>query len=918
MKLSTRPLPCFAAVAALALAALWSCAPAGPVQTGPAAKPAAAAAMPVATVLLDRPGMLVARLANGMDVVLAERHAAPVATVQVWVRCGSITEDTLPGSGVSHFVEHMLFKGTARRGSRQMDREIGAAGGYDNAYTSHERTVYHITLPAKNFAVALDCLADAVGHAAFDPAECEREREVIIKEINLGEDEPGRVFDRFVRETEYRAAPERHPVIGYRNIFEKVSREQLLAYYRRMYVPNNMVFVAAGDFDAREALKQVQAAFAGFARQPFVPPVVPEEPEQAGPRELRVRDGHFRDARLHLSWPSVTIADPDMYPLDLGALLLGGGRTSRLHRRLVEQDKLVYSVGAGNHTPARPGHFSIYANLDEKNVDKVLAIIDEEITRLETAPIDPADMNRALARHRAQEVYERETVDGLAGSVAGDYLLTGDVDFSAKYLERLARLKPEAVAAALKSYLVPERRSLVVVLPGGKATAKAPGTGAEPKKPAPAAAAAAPKIERVELPGGGKLLLFERHDDPIVAISAVFLAGVRFEPEGQNGVSDLMASMLTRGTAKHGSEQLAEILEASGGSLSGFGGRNSLGVSAKFLSKDLTLALGLVNEVLATPAFAEDEFQKLRARVQARIRRRAEDIDEVHELLVEKLLYAPHPYSRTAAGTEPTVKALVRADLVAFHARFCRPDNMVLCVSGDFQPEEVKRLVPEVFADFLKPRADKFAPPAVAAVPKLAGEKRESQDMPGAKQAILTLAFRGVDNKDPDRFALEVLRGVLSGMGGRLFGELRDKQSLAYSVGAYLEMGVDPGAVVFYIATEADKLDRSLAGIRAEITRVKSAPVGPEELERSKNQIIGAEALRQQSAAGTGQNLAFNELYGLGAEATFTRLRDIEKVTPADVLRVAKRYLADEGCVLAITKPAPEKPEASPTPPAGP
>ncbi len=886
-------------VLTLAAAALPGCGPAPVAPPSPAKT--APALMPVETVLVDRPGLLVVRLANGMDVILAERRAAPVCTVQVWVRCGSVTEDTLPGSGMSHFVEHMLFKGTARRGVRQMDREIAAAGGSDNAYTTLERTVYHATLPSKNFSVALDGLADAVQNSSFDPAEVEREREVIIKEINLGEDDAGRIFHRYLSQVLYQVAPERHPVIGYRPVFEKISRDQLVGYWRRMYSPGNLFFLAAGDFDAHEALRQVQSAFAGFERRSFTPPAVPEEPVQASPRELRVRDPHFSDARLYVSWPTVTVAHPDMYPLDMGAMLLGGGRTSRLHRRLVEQEKLVFAVGAGNHTPARNGSFSVYANLEEKNVEKVLAIIDEEVRKLISGPIDPADMKRVFGRHRADEVYERETVDGLARSLGGDYMLTGDVDFSAKYLDRLEKVAAEEVAGALRRYLLPERRTLVVVLPERKPAAAQPadaGQATNRATPAPK-----PSVETVALPGGGRLLLYERHDDPIVSVTAAFLAGLRFEPEGKNGVSDLTASMLTRGTGKHSSEQLAEILEASGGSLSGFGGRNSIGVSAKFLSRDLPLALALVNEVLSSPTFPEEEMQKLRARVLAGIRRRAEDIEDVHELLAQKNLYPGHPYSRTAAGTEESVKALTRQDILAFHAAFCRPDNMVLCVAGDFNPADVKKQVAEIFGEFLKARPDKFSPPAVPPMPPLSGEGKFSQRKAGAKQAILTVSFRGVDVRNPDRYSLEVMRSVLSGMGGRLFAELRDRQSLAYSVGAYMEMGVDPGAVVFYIATEKDKVDGALAGIWAEIDRLKTSQVAADELERAKNQIIGSEANRNQRISGICQDMTYNELYGLGANASLQRVAEVEKVTADDIMRVAAKYLLKDACVVTITTP---------------
>jgi zinc protease len=870
-------------------AALLVCAAALAVETAPAGQPAPAPAP-------AGPKVLVTTLENGMDVILAERHAAPVCTVQVWVRCGSMTEENLLGAGVSHYVEHMLFKGTQRRGVRQMDREIRAAGGDHNAYTATDRTVYHVTLPSRNFDVALDCLADAVMHSKFDPGDCEREREVIIKEIARGEDSPGDAFYKHIRRVLYKRHPRRHPVIGYRNLFEKITRDELVGYYRKHYVPNNMIFVAAGDFDNREVLAKVRKTFKGFARKRHIPPRMPAEPLPASPRSLTVRDHHFSTARLMVAWPTVSITSPDMYPLDLGAMILGSGRTSRLHKRLVEKEKLAYSVSAGNYTPESRGFFEITARLEEKNVKRVLEIIAEEIEKLRTGSIDPAEIKRVLARSRARDVFRRETVDGLAAELASDFFLTGDAHFGTHYYRRLSKVKAPEVNAALRKYLLPSRRCQVVALPEEKPATSTP-AGAPKRKPEKQ------KVVRVALPAGARMLVYERHDDPIVAVSAVFLGGLRFEPAEKNGVSDIMAKLLPRGTKRYGAEKLAEVVAESGGSLSGYGGRNSFGVSAKFLSSDLELALGLVAEVLTSPTFPQEEVAKRKRHTLARIRQRRESPWAMNELLLDRLLYAPHPYSHRTTGTKASVERLTRADLAAFHRKFCRPDNMVICVAGDVSPRRAEELVRKHLAKFLTPRAEKFVPPAVAAVPELKAARRETQLRPRSKQAVVSLAFRGVSLKDEDRFALRVMRSVLGGMGSRLFNELRDKRSLAYAVGCYLDQGLDPGAVVFYIATKPSQVETSLQAFWREIDRIRSEPVSDEEITRARNSIIGSTVRHRQRSDSIAQGLAYDELYGLKAESFFTEHRKIGKVDKKDVLRVARRYLDKKNYVIAITRP---------------
>jgi len=847
------------------------------------------------------PTVLVSRLENGMDVILAERHASPICTVQVWVRCGSMTEENLLGAGVSHYVEHMLFKGTARRKTHEMDREVRAAGGSLNAYTSTSRTVYHMTLPSSGFDVALDCLSDAVMNSTFPPGECKREREVIIKEIRRGEDSPGRVFYRYASRLLYRRHPRRHPVIGYLPLFKKLDRDDLVGYYRQHYVPNNMVFVAAGDFDAARTLEKVKRAFKDFARARYIAPRVPSEPLQVAPRSLTVRDAHFSEAQLMVAWPTVSFADDDMYPLDLAADVLGRGRTSRLHRRLVEKEKLAFSVSAGSYTPESRGFFEIRARCEEKNVPRVLEIIDEEIAGLKRGGILPREISRILARNRARAVFRRESVDGLASELAGNFLLTGNVNYGRIYRRRLARVTGKQASSALSRYLIPDRRSLLIVLPGQEPDKPA----GEEKEPAPAVPGRIPadgrKVVSSQLPGGARLLVCENHEDPVVALQAVFLGGARFEPADKVGLSSMMAAMLKRGTRRRSADELAETVAATGGSLSSWGGRNIFGVSGKFLREDLELGLQLTAEVLAEPTFPEDELAKLRQRRLAGIRRREKSLAALNGMLRNRLVYAPHPYSRRT--TSESTRGISRADLSGFHKQFCRPDNMVLCVAGDVTPRRARALVLKHFAGFLKKPEQPLTAPDVPGIPALKGAVRKEEERALFRQAVVSLCFRGVNVADEDLYPLTVMEYVLGGMGGRLFSELRDRQSLAYSVGCYLDNSLDGGAIVFYIATKPSEVDKAIKAFWKEIDRLRDEPVGKEELRRAVNNIIGRQVRRRQSIGRVAQELAWKQLYGLKAEDYFSQHLKYRKVSREDVLRVARKYLDKRNYVIAITRP---------------
>ncbi len=312
-------------------------------------------------------------LDNGMTVILQENHRSPVVTIQAWVGAGSVTEGEFSGSGISHFVEHMLFKGTERRTVGQIGQEVKEAGGTTNAYTGNDKTVYHITFHGEHFDKALDIMADVLMNSTFEPEEVEKERAVIVKELGMNRDAPFRRLYRMAINTAYAVHPYKDPVIGYENLLRGLPRDDLVTYYERYYVPNNIIFIVVGDFKADEALPKIRDAFSGFERKSITPATVPQEPMQKGIRE-RVEEFDITVAQSMMGFHGPSLHSEDLYPMDVLAIALGGGDTSRLYKELREKRGIVYTISAWSATPRDPGMFWITGSFEPENYEAVSSL----------------------------------------------------------------------------------------------------------------------------------------------------------------------------------------------------------------------------------------------------------------------------------------------------------------------------------------------------------------------------------------------------------------------------------------------------------------------------------------------------------------------------------------------------------------
>lgn len=830
-------------------------------------------------------------LDNGLTLLVREDRSAPVVAVQAWVRAGSITEGRWMGAGLSHVLEHMLFKGTTTRGVAQIAQEIEDHGGYINAFTSFENTVYHIDMPSENWRKALEILADCMINATIPEEELAKEKQVILREMAMNNDDPVRRASRLLWSTAYTTHPYRHPVIGYPDIYERTTRDDVVAYYKRHYVPNNMLFVVVGDVRAAEVESALRQRTRDFKRAAIEPLYVPAEPPQLSLRE-RHEEMPTELSRIHLAWHIPSVTHPDIYALDVLAIILGHGNSSRLFRQVREKQGLVHTISASSYTPAHPGLFIVEATSDPQKRHAAIAAIRDEVRKCAAQLVSAAELQKAIKTSVSHYLQRLKTMDGQASDIAHNEILVGDPNFSQTYLENLRKVTRQDVQRVARQYLTDNNLTITSLNP----------TATVRQAAATLPAVSDLRIQKFELPNGLRLLVRQDPKLPLVDLRATLKGGVIAETQTNNGISKLTARMLLKGTKKRTAEQIAETMESVGGNISYFSGNNSFGISASALSEDVDLALDVLADVLQNPTFPDAMLARERDVQLAEIKAEQDQILRAGQQLLREAMYTRHPYRLNPLGKPDTVSKLDGADLRDFHRRYVVPNNIVLTVFGNVDAQKVRKTVEAKFGALkpVKPEFPQHDPETLSAdLRKIEVRQKE--------QAVVLIGYSGADLFSPDRFALELLNEACSGMGSRLFLRIREELGLAYYVGAYQLLGLQPGYFAFYAGTAPDNLATCQKEFFAALDTLKAHGLSAEELDRAKNSIIGQRRVRMQDNSELAMIVALDELYGLGYDFFKTMEERYRAVTAEDIKRVAAAYFAGKPrAVVLVTPSAPE------------
>jgi len=834
------------------------------------------------------PGASLTTLDNGLVVIVREDHSAPVVSAQAWCHAGSITEGKWLGAGLSHVLEHMLFKGTTSRPGSRIDQEVQAAGGYMNAFTSFDRTVFHVNVPNTGAAIAIDILCDIMQNASLPAEELSKELDVIRREMDMNQDDPARRAGRRLFESAYTKSPYRFTIIGYPDIFDTLKPEDILGYYREQYTPNNVFFVVTGDIKANEVTEQIRRAYAQSKARPVPSLVLPREPRQTAPRQI-IEEAPVELGYFHLAWHIPDIRHPDTPALDILASLLGNGRSSRLFREVREKKGLVTSADAWTYSPGEQGLFGMSAVTAGDKFTAARDALLAEIARVQNIRISAGELGKVIKQFAASTLAARKTMQGQAQDLGANWMAAGDLNFSERYLAAARKVTPATLQRVARQYLTPSNRTLYALLPAGAA----------PRAAETARVSVESATQKVALPNGLRLLVKEDHRLPFVELRAVFQGGVLVEDERDNGLTQLVSKMLLQGTRTRTAEQIATAVESVGGSIESFGGNNSFGLTAEVLSDDFKTGFEVFADVLLHPSFPADAFAREQGIQLELIRAQRDNLLQSCSQAMRRGLFGARGYGLDPLGTETSVAALRPAAVGEFYQRLAAPNNCVLAIFGDVRAAELRKAVQRAFGRWKK-GAD-VSPPKIPA-PALAEITRvtETRDK---KQAVLLVGFPGLTIKDPDRHALELLQEGCSDLGSRLFLRVRDKLGLAYYVGAQHFPGLVPGYFSFYAGTAPEKLAEVERELLLEAETLGTEGLTAEELARCKAKVIGQKKIARQDLGGLALTMALDELYGLGYGHIDTEDAQYEAVTLEEIKAAAKTYLTPSRAVIAAIRP---------------
>ena len=846
-------------------------------------------------VLPSKPDDLFVVLKNGLTVMIREAHGSKVVSCQALVKTGSIFEGDRMGGGLSHYLEHVVSGGTTSTLTEaQITEKLQEIGGAGNAYTSYDDTVYFVNTTSAHYEEALGLLLAYVTDCQFNETEYEREKGVILQEFQLGENNPSQqLWESFMR-TAYREHPVRHPVIGEKDVFLKMNREDLLAHYRRWYTPENMVIAVVGDVNKGEVLRVVLSLAGSLKRAANPPYVLPPEPPQLAPRSVEKALPIARLTKACLGFRTVPLTDPDLYALDVLAIILGDGRTSRLYQAVRDNKGLVLSISAWSWTPPfAQGQFSISMDLSYENLAQAVDAVWTELSDVKENVVGEEALKRAKKKVVTDYVFGQESVQSQAGQLASDWVAAGDPYFSETYVSKIQEVTAEAVRRVAQKYFSKDHMTLAVVRP--------PSVGAGRREPEPVEDLET-GIERRVLENGMTLLLKRSGAAPIVSFQFFAKGGLRFERPDQTGLCHFMASLLTKGTVTRSKLEIARTLEDVGGAIEASSGNNAVGLSVSVLKDDFDIALDLLADVVRHPSFPEGEIEKQRQDTLMAIQKLDEQWTIEITRLFKRHYYRKHPYRNDVLGTVETVKRFSQEDIRGLYESVMKPNNAVLAIFGDIDLDRVASQVEKAFEDF-EPAISEY--PIIELETHNIEEDEAFETLNEKTSVALLVGFNGLALGDPDAPVVDVLDAVISGIGypsGWLHEALRGREnSLVYYVHAYPAFGIDGGYFGIMSQTTPENYEEVLKIILEQLDVIQEREIDASTLERGKNMCITMHDMGLETVAAQAASYALNEILGLGYDYDMRYGKLIEKVSAADVLRVAKRLFSHH--LIVATKP---------------
>ena len=865
-------------------------------------------------------------LPNGLEVILSEDRRLPLVAVNLWYHVGPANEAE-GRTGFAHLFEHMMFQGSKHAPGDMHFRTVEGAGGSTiNGTTDFDRTNYFETLPANQLELGLWLESDRMGYLLdmVDQPNLSNQQDVVRNERRQGvENQPYGVVEEAMF---HQLFPKNHPyyasVIGSHADIQAAKLEDVQNFFKLYYAPNNASLAIVGDIDKVATRKLVEKYFGPFKQGQPVPKPNVETPKIATERRQVVKD-RIELPRVYMGWLTSPIYKPGDAEGDIASTVLGGGRSSRLYKKLVYEKQIAQDVQAQQYSlqlgsvfylqaTARPGH----------TPEELEKAIDEALNQLRESGPDAVEVERARNVTETRIVQGLESLGGFGGvadrlNMYNHYL--GDPSYLRKDIERYRAVTPAAVRTFVREQLTPNARIVVHGVPGDpdlgppvptpKQATAAPRSRAQsvnadepwrkdPPKAAEARALTLPEPTSFQLPNGLTVLVNERPGLPIVSANLVVKTGSGANPGDKPGLANFTAVMLDEGAGARSALQIADEVARLGGSLTTGSTMDASQASASSLRRTFPQMLDLLADVARRPTFPQEELERQRVSRLASLVQQRDNADAVATAVMSAALYGPaHPYGYTELGTEPSNKAITREDLQKFWAQNFVPNNAALVVSGHIKAGELRPLVEKAFSDWQK------GTPAENAVgtPATTGARLVVVDKPGAPQTQVRVASIGVARTTPDYEALRIMDEALGGLfSSRINLNLREQHGYTYGASSEFVFRRSAGPFLVASGVRTDVTAPAVSEILKELNRIRDSDLSADELTLAKDSLVRSLPSQFETSGRVTASTTNIYVYDLGLDYLSKLPGRLTIVDAGAVKAAAQKYIVPEKMIVVL------------------
>lgn len=831
------------------------------------------------------------KLENGQTVIIQEVKSNPIVTIDTWIKTGSINE-TDENNGVSHFLEHLFFKGSINHAPGEFDKILETKGAITNAATSKDFTHYYITIPSKDFDLALEMHADMLLHPLIPRKELEKERKVVIEEIMKDANSPNTIcYDNLIKMM-YTTHPYRRKVIGTTDIVGTIHRDKILEYYNQYYNPSNMITVIVGDINSQDALKKVKENFNSEYKKP-ISQKYPKE-KQLNKQAKLVSNFATQSGYMLIGFRGVKIDERDSYALDVLATILGEGKSSIFYKEIKENKQLANSIAATNTGFKDDGIFYISANFEPAKCKQLEDAIFENIKNVQKNEISKDQLQLAKNIIERDTYYERESISNIANEIGYTIVTTGSTKFYEDYLNNIKKVTIADIKRVANKYLSNEKSAVSIVLPENSKEIEI-----SQKQIAPQAKFISENknTQKYELSNGTTMIISQNTLNDIIAISIFAKGGEFIEPVA--GTAKLTAATLIKGSKKYSSQDFARIMEDNGIKISPSVKGDCLTITVLTTKNEYEKTLELLDEIINNATLSEYEIEKSRKDILSSIKRNKDIPINVAADNFKSLIFEGSAYSISNKTLEKTLPQINQADINKYYRTIFNPSNIIISINGNVNKDKT---IEEFSKIFSKQSTGKFDYKKYT-IPKLSSQKKIFSQIKNLKTDWIIIGWQTSGISEAKEYAvLQVIDSILgTGMSSRLFKNLRDKDGLAYQLGSQYSPNILRGTFLVYIGTNPENLDYAQKRLKEEVFRLKTEFVGSKELQEAKDKLLGNYIISQETNLEKATTVGWFETSGRGYQFDEKFVDLINSVTDSDIIEIANKYFTDN-YVLSIVK----------------